>query len=97
MQSTDRKSRTGTRKSSRGYRPRSRNALYTLASEFKKNQPKATAADAWAHFADLAAAGHHPVLVAFDPAAGLSYHRDHEKLAVTTVKRRSFEQVFYRL
>ncbi|MBK7014959.1 MAG: hypothetical protein IPH39_05120 [Sulfuritalea sp.] len=37
----------------RSYRPRRRNDLYALASEFKRRHPKAPAQDAWRHFVGL--------------------------------------------
>lgn len=87
-----------TSKRRRGYQPRARNALYQLAAEFKRNQPKATAEEAWQHFIEIARSGGSDVLLEFDGTAGvLTYAPDPERFEARMVKRRSFEQQYYRL
>lgn len=82
----------------RGYVPRQRNALYEMALAFKRNQPQATAAAAWAHLITIAATGAHDVVLAHDPVSDvIEYRPDAGRFEVRQVKRRSFEQQWYRL
>lgn len=82
----------------KGYNPRARNALYALAAEFKRHQPRATAREAWEHFTAIANSGAHHILLAHDSAADtLSYRPDAGKFAVAVVSRRGFEQQWYRI
>lgn len=73
-----------------------RNSLYTLAAEFKRRHPLATAYEAWRHFAGLV--GISTVLIAYDSTADvLTYAPDPERFATRQIKRRSFEQGYYKL
>lgn len=73
-----------------------RNSLYALAAEFKRRNPLATAQDAWRHFVGLV--GISTVLTAYDAAADvLTYAPDSVRYGVREVKRRSFEQAYYKL
>lgn len=73
-----------------------RNSLYTLAAAFKRRHPLATAQDAWRHFAGLV--GVSTVLIAYDATAdALSYAPDPERFGTRQIKRRSFEQGYYKL
>jgi hypothetical protein len=73
-----------------------RNSLYTLAAEYKKRHPLATAQDAWRHFCGLV--GMSVVLVAYDSTADvLTYAPDPDRFGTRQIKRRSFEQGYYRL
>lgn len=77
-------------------KPYERNALYSLAAEFKRRHPLATALDAWRHFAGLA--GISTMVLAYDPAAdSLTYAPDPERYGSRKIKRRSFEQGYYKL
>ncbi len=81
-----------------GYRPRARNALYTLVAEYGRRHPKATAAEAWRHLIAVAATGAHPVVVAHDPVAdALVYWPDVEKIATRSIKFASFASRLSRL
>mgnify|MGYP003383456430 CR=1 FL=1 len=91
---------TGTKKTRQraGYRERTRNALYRLAQEFKRRHPKATAADAWRNLIAVAETGAHDVLVAHDQSSGvLTYRPDRGRFETREIRRRSFEQQYYRL
>lgn len=73
-----------------------RNSLYQLAAEFKRRHPRATAPDAWRHFAGLC--GMSTVLIAYDAAADvLTYAPDPERFGTRQIKRRSFERGYYKL
>ena len=73
----------------KGYQPRQHNALYSLASEFKRRHPTATAGDAWTHFVSLA--GMDAALVAFDAATDtLTYAPDFDRFGTREIKRDSF-------
>lgn len=75
-----------------------RNALYQLATDFKRHHPTASAAEAWRHFCALAVSGAHPILLTHDTEAdALAYHPDPEKFAVAMVRCRSFAQNYYRI
>jgi hypothetical protein len=77
-------------------KPHKRNALYTLAAEFKARNPLATAAGAWKHFTGLV--GMSTVLIAYDAAADvLTYAPDIERYGTRQIKRRSFERGYYKL
>lgn len=83
---TDRKKRSWT------------NALYGLAAEYKRRHPQATAAEAWRHFCGVAATGAHDVALSHDSDADvLTYRPNTGRFDVRTIKRRSFEQGYYRL
>ncbi len=89
--------RTATRKRRRNERKAyERNSLYTLAAEFKRRHPQATAQDAWRHFAGLV--GISTVLIAYDSGADvLTYAPDPERFGTRQIRRRSFEQGYYKL
>ena len=73
-----------------------RNSLYTLAAEFKRRHPLTTAQEAWRHFAGLV--GVSTVLIAYDATTdALSYAPDPERFGTRQIKRRSFEQGYYKL
>lgn len=73
-----------------------RNALYGLVAEFRRNHPQATATDAWRHFSELA--GLSSVVVSYDRAGdAISYVPDLDRIGTRVVRRRSFDQAFYRL
>ena len=77
---------------------RKRNALYTCTAEFKRRHPRATAAEAWAHFIAVAGIGLHDVVLRHDTACdALEYLPDPDRRGTRTVTRRGFEQQFYRL
>jgi hypothetical protein len=77
-------------------KPYERNSLYSLAAEFKRRHPLATAQDAWRHFAGLV--GISTVLIAHDATADvLTYAPDPERYGIRQIKRRSFEQGYYKL
>lgn len=93
--STESPHSTGTKKMRQraGYRERARNALYTLAAEFKRRHPKATAKEAWCNLIAVAETGAHDVLVAHDSAAGvLTYRPDRGRFETRTIKRESFDR-----
>lgn len=74
-----------------GYRPKTRNALYQLAQEFRRRHPKATAGDVWRHLIAVAETGAHPVIRAHDPAADvLEYRPDVKKIATRSIRFASF-------
>lgn len=74
------------------------NALYCLASAFKRRHPVATPREAWAHFVAVAALGADDVVLSHDPIAdALTYRPDVERVAVRTIKRRSFERRYIEL
>lgn len=74
------------------------NALYSLAAEYKRRHPQATPREAWAHFCAIAVMGAEDVLLSRDPVADvLSYRPDAERVAVRTIKRRSFERRYIEL
>lgn len=84
---------SSTKRVSRGYRPKARNALYQLAGEFKRRHPKSTAADAWRHLAAVASVGAHDVLLTHDSLADvLTYRPDSGKFETRTIKRDSFDR-----
>ena len=88
------KARGGKRRAT--HKPYERNALYSLAAEFKKRHPQATALEAWRHFAELV--GMSTVLIAYDSTAdALTYAPDPERFGTRQIKRRSFEQGYYKL
>lgn len=73
-----------------------RNSLYTLAAEFKRRHPLATAQDAWRHFAGLV--GVSTVLIAYDAAVDvLTYAPDPGRVNLRTVTRRTFFNQWYRI
>lgn len=75
----------------RGYRPRRRNDLYALAGEFRRRHPKATGADAWAHFAGLA--GMSAVVLSYSaPLDVIEYAPDGDRWGTRRLKRESFER-----
>ena len=75
----------------RGYRPRRRNDLYALAGEFRRRHPKATGAEAWAHFAGLA--GMSAVVLSYSaPLDVIEYAPDGERWGTRRIKRESFER-----
>lgn len=76
-----------------GYRSSTRNGLYALAAEFKRHQPRATAADAWKNFSAVAAIGAHNVLLRYDATADiLEYRPNPEKFATREVRFASFQR-----
>jgi hypothetical protein len=76
------------------HKPYERNSLYTMAAEFKRRHPLATALEAWRHFAGLV--GISTVLIAHDAVADvLTYVPDPERYGTRQIKRRSFEQGYY--
>lgn len=76
-----------------GHRSGTRNGLYALAAEFRRNQPGATAADAWKNFSAVAAIGAHNILLRYDATADvLEYRPDPEKFATREVRFASFER-----
>lgn len=78
--------------------PRQRNALYTLAAEFKFRHPKATAADAWRHLVNVAAIGAHPTVIAHDPDAGtLTYRPDLGRFETREIRKATFYRGFQRM
>lgn len=88
---------TRNRKPAKGQKkPYERNALYSAAIEFKRRHPLATALEAWRHFAGLA--GISTMVLAYDHAAdSLTYAPDSRRYGSREIKRRSFEQGYYRL
>lgn len=75
---------------------RSRNTLYTVAAEFKARNPRATALDAWRHFTSLV--GCAPHLVNYDSQKdALAYLANDRDIRPRWVKRRSFEQAYFRI
>jgi hypothetical protein len=63
--------------------------LYALAAEFKRRHPKATGADAWAHFAGLA--GLSSVVLSYSAAlAVIEYAPDADRWGTRQIKRDSF-------
>lgn len=77
---------------------RRRNALYEVATEYKRRHPQATPREAWAHFCAIADLGADDALLSRDAAADvLSYRPDVERVAVRTIKRRSFERRYIEL
>ena len=85
-------------KEDRSRSKRHRNALYTLAAEFRRRHPQATAATAWAHFIAVAATGCHEVCLRYDAARdSLEYAANPDRLGTRTVTRRGFAQQYYRL
>jgi hypothetical protein len=84
------------RKRATKHKPYARNSLYTAAAAFKQRHPQATALDAWRHFTGLA--GISAVSIAYDAAADvLTYAPDPERFGTREIKRRSFEQGYYKL
>lgn len=80
------------------YRPRQRNALYSLATAYKCKHPKATAKEAWQHFCTVAAIGAYDVILRHDAEHDtLAYFPDADRRSTKTVTKRGFEQQFYRL
>lgn len=78
-------------KRAQGYRPRRRNDLYALAGEFRRRHPKATGAEAWAHFAGLA--GMSAVVLSYSaPLDAIEYAPDGERWGTRRIKRESFER-----
>lgn len=85
-------------KRKRTRRTKQRNALYTLATEFRRRHPQATAAAAWGHFIAVAATGCHDVCLRHDAERdALEYAPDPDRIGTRTVTRRGFEQQYYRL
>ena len=81
-----------------GYRSRARNALYTLAAEYKRRHPKATARDAWNNLCAVAGLGVHDVLIAHDPDAGtLTYRPDPVKFVTREIRKATFYRGFQRM
>lgn len=81
----------GKRKRRKGYIPQQRNDLYRIAQEFKRRHPKATAADAWTHFAGLAGLG--GVVVSYSAATdSIEYVPDSERWGTRKIRRVSFER-----
>lgn len=72
-----------------GCRPRSRNALYRLATEIKRRNPKATASEIWAHFSTVAELGADDVVIAHDSDT-LTYRPDPGRFDTRTIKQDSF-------
>lgn len=73
-----------------------RNSLYTLAAEYKKRHPQATAQEVWRHFVGLV--GVSSVLLAYDSTGDmLTYAPDPDRYGSREIKRRSFEQGYYKL
>ena len=88
----------GKRKRSTKRRPKARNALYQLATEFRRRHPQATAAAAWAHFIAVAAMGCHDVCIRHDAARdALEYLPDPDRRGTRTVVRKTFFNQFFRL
>ena len=80
----------------RGYIPRRRNDLYVLVGEFKKRHPRATGAEAWAHFAGLA--GMSAVVLSYSAVLDvIEYAPDGERWGTRRIKRESFERHYYKL
>ncbi len=78
------------------HKPYRRNALYSLAAEYKKRHSQATAQDAWRHFAGLV--GMSTVLIAFDSTADtLAYVPDPGRVSSRIVTRRTFFNQWYRI
>lgn len=76
-------------------RAKQRNALYQLATEFRRRHPQATAAAAWAHFIAVAATGCHDVVLRHDAARdALEYAPDPGRRSVRTIKLQSFERQY---
>lgn len=74
------------------------NALYRLATEFKRRHPQATACEAWAHFCGVASTGAHNVVLAHDSFTGtITYRPNTGRFETRTIKQRSFEQGWYRI
>lgn len=81
-----------------GYRERARNALYTLAAEFKRRHPKATAADAWRNIVAVAGLGVHDVLIAHDHDTGtLTYRPDPGRFETREIRKATFYRGFLRM
>lgn len=73
-----------------GRRPHARNELYACAAEFKRRHPKATGADAWRHFTELAA-GMSTLALSYSAALDvLEYAPDADRWGVRRIKRDSF-------
>lgn len=86
------------RKRTARLRPKQRNALYQLATEFRRRHPQATAADAWRHFIAVAATGCHDVCIRHDAERdALEYLPDPDRRSARTVVRRTFFNQWFKL
>lgn len=70
-----------------------RNSLYSLLTEYLRNQPAAKPAQAWAHFSGLTQLGATPGLISFDGKV-IEFAPDTERIRTKTVSRASFDRRF---
>jgi hypothetical protein len=74
-----------------------RNGLYTLAAEYRRRHPKATATDAWRHFVAVASLGDDQVLRSYDGNSGrIEYAPRTDSHATRTVTQKTFANLWAR-